>query len=172
MSVARLLLLLALCLLIRPGGVMQIIPYYQMQKYDDEITKLYDSTPATTDPDITKRVIVDSGFFLGAPYHIGALGEGEMATFDQSPLYRTDVFDCQTFVSTVLALAESKNIIEFRRNIVRIRYKDGETSYFSRNHFTSVDWNKNNKLNGYLKDITRKIRGKRGHSIALTAIAE
>ena len=46
-------------------------------------------------------------YFKGKPYVLGSLGEGKAAIFDKNPIYRTDTFDCETYVSTVLALVVS-----------------------------------------------------------------
>lgn len=135
--------------MVTPVYAAQVIPRYQMENYNKNIEKIYKANIPTND-----KIVLYSKFFLGKPYYRGALGEGPNAQFDKDPLYRTDKFDCVTFVSTVLALAESNNLTEFQKNIKKIRYKNGKVSYLNRNHFTSVDWNKNNIKNGYLKDIT------------------
>jgi hypothetical protein len=150
-SKGALKLLLILTFIITPVYAAQIIPRYQMENYNKNIEKLYKANIPTKD-----KIAQYSQSFLGKPYYLGALGEGPNGQFDKDPLYRTDKFDCMTFVSTVLALVESKNLREFQKNIKKIRYKNGKVSYLNRNHFASVDWNKNNIKNGYLKDITRR----------------
>lgn len=108
-----------------------------------------------------------SEFFLGQPYLRGALGEGEGARFDQSPLFRTDAFDCLTYVNTVLALYFSHNLHDFEHKIVTINYRHDHISYENRHHFMSVDWNKENARLGFLHDATGEIKNKNGRSPAL-----
>ena len=104
-----------------------------------------------------ERVEAISHFFLGKPYLLGPLGEGFDGKYDQSPLYRTDAFDCITYVETVLAIALGRTSAEFRTCINHVRYQDGNISYTTRNHFPSLDWNPNNQRQNYLVDITKTI---------------
>ena len=57
-----------------------------------------------------ERLAIVSSAFLGRPYFWGPLGEGAEGDFDQYPLYRADLFDCLTFVETVLAVALTDNL--------------------------------------------------------------
>lgn len=132
----------------------QIIPKYNPQTYDQEINKIYQSVLNNENDDTVTRVTKASNYFLGRPYVLFPLGEGPEGEFDKGPLYRTDVFDCETYVETVLALAHAKNLSEFKPEINKIRYANAQVSYLHRNHFTSVDWNINNQREGYIKDIT------------------
>jgi hypothetical protein len=143
-----------------------VIPKYNMSNFNHDINAIY-KNPNSHSTSLTRRLITDSQYLMDKPYLLGALGEGEHATFDKSPLYRTDAFDCTTFVSTVLALVNSNNLTEFQKNILKIRYKDANPSFVNRNHFISVDWNSNNQKNGYLKDINKKIIDATGHSVAV-----
>jgi hypothetical protein len=135
-----------------------IIPHYDEAQYQQKIAKIYrtilndDSTK-----DMSKRIAKTSAYFLNTPYSLGALGEGPQAKYDKSPLYRTDAFDCVTFVSTVLALVESNNFIEFEKTIKEIQYKNSQVSFINRHHFIEHDWNLSNQKNGYLKNITPEI---------------
>lgn len=112
-----------------------------------------------------------SGFFLGKPYLLGALGEGVSGEYDQFPLYRTDAFDCLTFVETVLAIALSNDFNSFKLNMNNIRYQDGKVSFIARNHFTDLDWNPNSQRLGILKDITPLIKDRNGKPVFETASA-
>lgn len=94
-----------------------------------------------------------------SPYVSDPLGEGDNGRFNQGPLYRFDGFDCTTFVETVMALALSQNSHQFKDKINQIRYKQGEISYETRNHFPSTDWIPNNTASGFVKDITGQIAG-------------
>lgn len=138
---------------------------------DRTIQTLYASINRHPLMTIAERIEYISAYFLNKPYELGPLGEGNNAYFDQSPLYRVDKFDCQTYVDTILALALANNLDEFQRCINTIRYKDGKISFISRNHFTSLDWNRNNAKQGYIKDITASVKDEQGESIAAQATA-
>ena len=73
--------------------------------------------------------------YLDMPYLNSPLGE-EMWP-DTDPLLREDAFDCTTFVETVLADADVNRLN-------KIRYKNGQVGFLSRNHFIESDWLKNN----------------------------
>ena len=73
--------------------------------------------------------------YLGAKYVADPLGEGY--GYDADPLIRKDAFDCVTFVETSLANGKLKNLN-------KIRYKDGDVNFLSRNHFIESDWLENN----------------------------
>ncbi|MNJ92691.1 hypothetical protein D3C87_103650 [compost metagenome] len=105
----------------------------------------------------TERMDYFSSLFLGKPYLGGALGEGPFGRYDLDPLYRFDVFDCTTFVETVMALTQAKSPKQFTAVINDIRYENGVVDLFKRNHFTSVDWNPNNEKRGFVKDVTAEV---------------
>ena len=73
--------------------------------------------------------------YLGAPYVRDPLGEGVAP--DADPLIRFDAFDCTTFVETVLADSDVEKLN-------KIRYKDGNIDFKSRNHFIESEWIPNN----------------------------
>lgn len=112
---------------------------------------------------LSERLAYLSGLFLGKPYVLGALGEGEQAPFDQNPQYRLDAFDCLTYVNTVLALLYSFNVPEFHTHLARLNYQSGVVSYHNRHHFMSVDWNLKNAHAGFIQDITANIKGSHGY---------
>ncbi|MCK5073204.1 MAG: DUF1460 domain-containing protein [Bacteriovoracaceae bacterium] len=107
--------------------------------------------------DTSTRIEKASELLIGGQYASGPLGEGADGEYDQFPLYRLDVFDCTTFVETVMAFAISKTNLEFHDNLLRIRYRDGVISFASRNHFPSLDWIPNNEW--LLFDLTEKVAG-------------
>ncbi len=111
---------------------------------------------------LPRRIDAISALFLGKPYILGALGEGKQGRYDQSPLYRTDGFDCTTYVSTVVALSLSTNLADFKKKIIQVRYQQDKARYLSRNHFMSLDWIQNNVTKGHIKDITSTIKNKKG----------
>lgn len=110
-----------------------------------------------------ERMETLSAMFKGAPYVDGNLGEGSMGKYDRDPLYRFDVFDCTTYVETVLAGAQSNSGSDFASNMQKIRYQDGQVSFVTRNHFASADWLPNNQW--LLTDITAEV----GQEQTLTA---
>lgn len=136
-------------------------------KTDAAIVKLYKKMPNALS--LGQRVRWFSQQFLGTPYRLGALGEGPAGEFDQDPLYRVDGFDCVTFVSTVLALAEATDLASFRTILRYVRYRDGLIRFRNRNHFMSVDWNPENTRNGFIHDIAHRILDKTGKPIARVA---
>ncbi len=169
------------------GGVIvnasaaHIVPDYDMKQYDQVINHIYeDSLLKANRKDnknnygqttIADRIAIISAYFLGDPYLGGALGEGKSAPFDQEPLYRTDAFDCLTYVSTVLALAESNNLADFQENLLKIQYRNANPIFIDRLHFTSIDWNQENAKNGFIRDITGNFKDASGKSVAKIANA-
>lgn len=141
------------------------------QSSDKTIIQLYHSLNSMPKSDISTRITLISAEFLEKPYSLGALGEGMNGQIDQSPLYRTDAFDCETFVDTVLALAFGHDIHQFRRCINQIRYHRGLVSFVDRNHFTDLDWNKNNQTEGFVKDITTTLLNEQNQPVAQSAHA-
>lgn len=121
------------------------------------IDQLYHKINSKPYPTLSDKITTVSAFFLNKPYELGALGEGTQGEYDQFPLYRTDAFDCETYVDTVLALSFANNSSTFEHAINQIRYKNGQVSFITRNHFTCLDWNQNNQSQGFLRDITKKI---------------
>lgn len=130
------------------------------------IQQLYHTLSARPNISMSERLNVISALFLDKPYILGALGEGASARYDQFPLYRTDGFDCDTYVNTVIALAVANSMQSFTQCLNNARYKHGQISYISRNHFTSIDWNKNNQQRGLLKDITLEFKDQKNKSVA------
>lgn len=94
---------------------------------------------------------------LWKPYELGPLGEGP-GTKHPQPLYRTDAFDCTTFIETVMANAYcfgAKNCLE--KKMRAIRYKGGKIGFRERNHIPELDWLPNNVRAGYLEDLSGKL---------------
>ncbi len=138
----------------------------------------FSSVSAKTMPEIefgrssplARRIEDHSARFLGRPYVLGPLGEGPSGAYDKDPLYRFDVFDCTTFVETVMALSLAKDFGDFERLMNLIRYKDGVVSYVARNHFTDADWIANNVSAGLLRDITQTVAGKKRVEVATAVV--
>lgn len=130
------------------------------------IDKLYRKLNAIAKSDLSVRMAIISEYFIGTKYLLGALGEGMAGHFDQAPKYRVDAFDCETYVTTVLALALANNSEQFKTCLNKIRYAQGKVTYLTRNHFTSVDWNTYNQQQGFLKDITPALTDAKHHTVA------
>lgn len=135
------------------------------------INELYHTLDTMPNTSMTDRIDWFSGYFKEKPYILGSLGEGPTARYDQYPKYRVDGFDCDTYVNTVLALALANSLDSFQQCLKYNRYHNGKISYINRNHFTSVDWNKNNQQRGLLKDITPNIKDQHNHNVVVYAKA-
>src|SRR5439155_6120145 len=98
-----------------------------------------------------ERIDSLSRLFVGVPYTDLPLGDGEQGP-EPGPLFRTDGVDCQTYVETVLAMANARNLDQAKAILDDIRYADGKPSFQSRNHFTEAQWLPANVRKGYLKD--------------------
>ncbi len=100
-----------------------------------------------------------SSEFINVSYQFEPLGEGALGQFNKEPLYRFDKFDCQTYVSIILALASAKDLMSFQSNVKLIDYKKGKISFINRNHFVDADWVPQNIHNGFIKDINKQVAG-------------
>src|SRR6185437_14935756 len=86
---------------------------------------------------------------IGRPYLLGPLGEGTDA---DHPLYRTDVFDCTTFLETIMANAycnRDRRRFCLESQMREIRYSRGRIAFAERNHIPELDWLPNNVAKGY-----------------------
>ncbi len=134
--------------------VYQPIINYDMKNFDQQLQALLQQAHALQG---MARLEFFSHSFLGCPYQGGACGEGDCGEFDQNPLYRTDVFDCVTYINTVLALTMASGWENFQQHILRVNYYKSNPSYLTRFHFMSSDWNVQNALNKIVEDITYTI---------------
>src|SRR5437016_8733579 len=89
--------------------------------------------------------------FVGGPYTDLPLGDGEQGP-EPGPRFRTDGVDCQTYVETILAIANGRSLDQAKAILDDIRYADGKPSFQSRNHFTEAQWLPANARKGYLAD--------------------
>ena len=106
-------------------------------------------------PDFADRVEQLSRLFLGVPYGAFPLGEGEGV--EPQPRWRADQVDCQTYVETVLALANARSLPEAKTLLDDIRYRAPPLTFSSRNHFTEAQWVPANEAKGYLKEETTRL---------------
>lgn len=145
-------------------------PAFSHAEADQAIRQLYHTLDAKPTPMAT-RLDAISQCFLNQPYEGNALGEGPGAPYDQAPIYRTDAFDCETYVDTVVALAIAPDLNHFTQCIKNIRYIHGDVAFTKRNHFASLDWNQNNQHAGIFKDITTMLTNQKGEPAARYAKA-
>lgn len=138
------------------------LPGYCMGEFDEAIDKLLRQLSGVTG---YQRLHQASQSFLGQPYLGGACGEGDLGAFDQSPLYRTDCFDCVTYVNTVLALMQASCLAEFKRAMLALNYYQSKPCYLSRFHFMSADWMVENAIQGVIEDITYTVTDKTGNAL-------
>ena len=139
------------------------------EQANSSIKELYHTLNTMPNTSMVERIDWISNRFSGKVYELGALGEGPKSQYDQFPQYRLDAFDCDTFVNTVLSLALANSLESFQHCLKFTRYKDGKMTYINRNHFTSIDWNKNNQQRGVLKDITLNIKDEKNQPVAVYA---
>lgn len=138
---------------------------YAFASYKEEAQKYLSKLQNISDP--TSRLNTASQFFVGLPYGQGGpLGEGPDGRYDRDPLYRFDVFDCTTYVETMVSLARSFDLNTFEKEIDDIRYENGRVDYLTRNHFTDLAWIPNNVSNGILVEINNLVLPVREQKIA------
>lgn len=106
---------------------------------------------------LAERIVVVSDPFVGAPYQLSPLGEGEGP--DPDPRLRFDAFDCTTFVETTLALSLARDLDEARALLDLIRYREGRPEFLGRRHFPAAEWLPELREMGFLEDITREVGG-------------
>jgi hypothetical protein len=102
--------------------------------------------------DIGRRLCAVAHRMLGRPYAADALVGGP----NQPEELVIDLrrFDCVTFVESALALARSRTPAGFRRELIRLRYRDGRVAWRSRLHYFS-DWLRANHRRGAVRIRTR-----------------
>lgn len=111
-------------------------------------------------------------FFLDRPYLFEPLGEGANARFSQEPLYRTDKFDCVSYVNTLLSLLHAHDLQAFKKNILAVRYSCPLPHYlFRTDWFTDLEWIPHAQQLGWIKDVTHTVLDQDQRSIAKIATA-
>jgi len=95
--------------------------------------------------------------FVGRPYQVSPLGEGEPP--DRDPRVRYDVFDCLTFAETMLALSASSTEREVLRHLDDIRYGSVERSMATRNHVMESQWVPNNEGKRWIREVGSSLSG-------------
>ncbi|MGZ3693426.1 MAG: N-acetylmuramoyl-L-alanine amidase-like domain-containing protein [Bdellovibrionota bacterium] len=111
---------------------------------------------------VDKLAIAISEKLLGRPYVGGNLGEGTEGIYDTDPLYRLDVFDCTTFIETVMSnifCNDERNEACLSAFMQKIRYFGDSISFETRNHIAETDWIRSNVRRGFVRDITQDFGG-------------
>ena len=103
--------------------------------------------------------------FVGAPYVLSPLGEGEADAADPDPRLRLDAFDCTTFVETALALSRAPTLEALGPALDALRYR-GAPSFSTRRHLTESAWIPDLIAAGVLEDITQQVGG--AHTVTST----
>ena len=143
-----------------------IIPAYNMDLFDKKIEGFYLSDKREPEEQLKKA----ASLFLDCPYLFEPLGEGPDGKYDQNPLYRTDIFDCVTYLDTVLALSKSQNLADFKHNLMQIRYANGVIDYTQRTDwFTDLEWLPRARQLGWISDVTTTIKDQSGKILTETA---
>jgi hypothetical protein len=137
-----------------------VVAPYNMHEFDQKLELFYAHLPPETNP--VTRLEEAARYFLDRPYVFEPLGEGPESPYYQEPLYRTDLFDCVTYLDTVLALAKSNNFADFKKNIIQIRYHHQKIHYTHRTDwFTDLEWIPNTQEIKWIADVTSKIVDKK-----------
>jgi hypothetical protein len=110
--------------------------------------------------DIGATIVALGRTFVGAPYTPATLE----VPGDERLVVNLRELDCVTFVESTLAMARiihagTPTFDAFKRELLRIRYRDGELKgYPSRLHYFS-EWIANNEQKGIVQNITQRIGG-------------
>lgn len=105
-----------------------------------------------------QRVEALSKLFLGTPYGELPLGDGKGP--ESWPRWRTDKVDCQTYVETVLAMANARSLAQAKSVLDDIRYANDVPAFENRNHFTEAQWLPANREKGYFTDEVPVLDGR------------
>ncbi len=112
-------------------------------------------------PTLRERLLAATNGFLGTPYVLSPLGEGEGR--DADPLVRWDAVDCVTMVEESFALSMStpESLLP---SLTKLRY-DGAPSWENRLHIMESQWLPENVKRGLLRDVTREWGGDATRSV-------
>jgi len=106
---------------------------------------------AKTNSNLSDRIRIISSQLMGFPYIVHPLTGSQ--SHPEIFVTRMDGFDCVTYVETVLALAESKNIDDFPERLREIRYEHGVVEWRKRLHYTT-EWSEYHVRRGDFLDLT------------------
>jgi len=106
-------------------------------------------------PNFCSRVTDVARQSLGTPYADSPLGEGPGAKYDDDPLMDLTRVDCVTFVEQTIALAASSSYQDAFDLLQKVRYRNGEIAFETRNHFMAADWVVDNR---FCTDVTHDLK--------------
>ena len=126
----------------------------QVQQMNQSDVDAYLAELTERQPDFRSRVNDVAQRSLGTPYADGPLGEGPGAKYDDDPLMDLTRVDCVTFVEQTIALTASSSYQDAFDLLQKVRYRNGEIDFESRNHFMAAEWVVNNR---FCTDVTRAL---------------
>lgn len=100
---------------------------------------------------VEARFLAATEGFLGTPYVLSPLGEGE--GHDPDPLIRYDAADCVTMVEEAMALALAPDEQRVLETLNHIRY-EADPSFDGRLHVMEAQWLPVNLSRGLLEEVT------------------
>ena len=95
-------------------------------------------------PAVAQRIALVAHGLLGSRYRAYTLIGGPRRP--EQLVVRDDVFDCVTFLETVLAAARSRDPSDYQLQLRLIRYRDGAVEWHARHHYFA-DWCADNVAN-------------------------
>jgi len=132
-------------------------------KFSEQELDMYLGYLQFVEPDLRGRVQHLARKCLRQPYEIYLLGEFPVELYDKAPLYSIKKSDCVVFAEHIYAMALSYDWESFFAMLQRIRYKNGEISIITRNHYTEYDWDINNSW--LVQDITEELAGENAEMV-------
>ncbi|MEW6209509.1 MAG: N-acetylmuramoyl-L-alanine amidase-like domain-containing protein [Acidobacteriota bacterium] len=99
-----------------------------------------------------ERVELSSAQLIKRPYAENPLGGGPQR--EEILSVSLEAFDCVTYIETALALALSRSLNQFVKNIRELRYENGKVAWLARNHYMT-DWLEYNQSRGRIVNLTR-----------------
>jgi len=167
---------LAGCATTPPQLPASAVPAVERPLADVLTTPLYKMTPReasryiahmqASEPDLRKRIAAIGRQNLGQPYSLHLLGEFPYQIHDELPLFSLKESDCVVFAEHTYAMALSQSWEEFFWMLQRIRYRDGVIGVATRNHYTEMDWNVQNRW--LVTDVSAELAGTNGPSYSQT----
>lgn len=153
MRIAAFTALLVLSAAAQPAAAGAPIASMTVAGLDAYLKTLHADTSKST----PAKVSAVSALFLGMPYRVSPLGEGEGHPPDEDLRWSFETADCQTFIEEAIALAVASSFEDFKGQLDRIRYATGNPSFDVRNHFPEAQWVPANVRKGYVEEITATI---------------
>ncbi len=136
---------------------LQDLKQRQLYTFSEEDVNVYLKYLSKYEPDVKSRIKHLGLKNIGQPYELYLLGEYPFGIYDSQPLYCIKKSDCVVFVEHTFAMALANDWNSFFKNLQKIRYKDGNISLVTRNHYSILDWNQNNSW--LVTDITDSLGG-------------